>query len=589
MKHRPDSSSTLPRRFPDRGRATLAAALLWLTGVAAAHGVDPATKAATLPLQISWALVDSSCPTSSADSVACGAYGTFIFGSSAPPGCTVRASATETPEGYPVQTFPQQTLPQTPAQSPLGSGFGWLKSLTRPKADVRTPAEAGPESCDMSQIYGPPGGPDGKGAWNAMADFGATLHSDTVAASLVATSGIPVALYPLDDPALDDLLGETVGDGHVLAQVCGLLETVEGAGVTPPAVLNMSFGRLYKPATDPTAKPCNRNTVTCQIVKVLSRLRNRHGVTAVAAAGNHQVQQFPAVIKTVLAVGSLDLAAFTSSQESKSSWEMPPGPLALFAGSALCLDCTDRAGGAVAWSPPPGSSYAASSFAGALSAALLASDPGFDPLPLTWAPTWSPTLDCFQLTPDSKTPCNAAVDKIFAQILGVAGDSCWSSGLKTPYLTVQVPSQSVGSDPTATSPSYIQVATSQAPAPPPDICGACVDGGDNKAASLAPLGGERIVDLAGASALAPQLTLEALYLRVGNGDGGDDYYLLLDAATNPDELAQLEAGYYASLKLENFPDLPADEQASIVSLTCEGSQDPYWNSTPVSIIPEPTF
>ena len=553
--HRP--SADLGRRSapvePVASKPSLVASLgtaLFFVLVAA---VTPA-RSNPLPDEISWAVVDNSCPSPASRTIKCGSGGKLYVGDlSVVSGCRLRGSATETPRAYPSPATagvpsPPYSLP--PGDSPL--------KVAAPAANSR-PSRwpgVGAKTLDAPSI--------------AVIDW-SNSHGYTVATTAAYVSGLPARLYPVDDPDLQELLGEGVGDAHVLAQLCNVLQEVEVDGMAPPAVVNMSFGR-YSP-DDPVSRPCDNNAVSCLVVKALTRLAHEHGVFPVAAAGNYGDALFPGVITEVVAAGMLNLAAFVDQGLTRGISETPGGVNALVPGNGICMPFSNADDSEELMPLPPGTSYSAAVLSGwyAFTRQYVA-----EPVAAVWTPMWS-DQGCFQLVSDPTVPCNDAVTAIFAQIFGVATASCWGALLPAPHLTVSAPPDPESTDPLASLPSFDDWSSQHNLAPAPDTCVPCID--DDGQKLVAGQGANTLsVDIsASASPLsAAGQKLRSLYLRAG-----DDFYLLLDEAQPGavQKLSDLQNNVYNGLRVEDVT-LQPGEQASIVSVICQET-DCHFKSVPI--------
>lgn len=537
----------------------------WLGPPAAASGHDGIAKELPAPQEITWAFLDRTCQTTSGDVVACGDFGTFYLGSLASLGCAADASATETPTSYsrPRQD-PQATRETLPSTSGGTPPRGWGE-----KGWDRDKSAAPQMPCEGGSCFGPPGGGSGREPWMAILDWD-DQHGWGVGATVVHVAGLPVHLYALDDPALTEILGSTVGDAHVLAQLCAVAEAVDVEGVAPPLAVNLSFGRHSDPFSDATSRPCDPNSLSCQIVELVEHLRGR-GIAFVAAAGNHRELQFPAAVAGVAAAGALDLAAFAWSQIAENSWETPSEAAIRMPGNGLCIPFQGSSGEEL-WPAPPGTSYASALFAGWLAHSIVAGGP-LDPLVGEWWPSWSSAKGCWEIAPQADAPCNANANGLISRIFGLA-PGCWN-GPQTPALEVALPFSPVAGNPLSSLPSFDEWVRSHHPAPEPDPCVPCIDDDGSKALGLRDLR----FDVSASAGLDPDHDLKSLYFRLERS-----FYLLLDEARGDGAaLEALEAGDYAALRLTGVPaPLPA-EQSSLVYVVCDSSASCYWSSAPAFV------
>lgn len=209
--------------------------------------------------------------------------------------------------------------------------------------------------------------------WGAVIDWKG-WHGANVGVAIRQYSGTaePLVRFPLDEDEAVAHLGPEISDAHVLVQLCRVLDAVEFGGVPPPAVVNLSFGRLAREADRKDAASCSQDHLACQITITLKQLGEAVGLrgevpTIVAAAGNHGEWLFPALVATVLATGLPDPMASKQAGEIRETWETPPpteNRLALLPAGALCLSYAGHH-----WTAPSGSSFSTA----LLSAGLLAS------------------------------------------------------------------------------------------------------------------------------------------------------------------------------------------------------------------------
>ncbi|MEM1205891.1 MAG: S8/S53 family peptidase [Acidobacteriota bacterium] len=298
----------------------LAVALLLLLAAA------PASAAVT------WQYTDGACgvPTG-ANVMRCGGYGFFDFGGGPAAGAPVGRGPSCGGVVY-GQTENHRRLPASPV--PPASPTVWYP-------------------CDGGSCFSPPS----TEPWAAIIDWD-NGHGWTVGATMLQTSGggLRARLYPLDAPTQPVLQAlDGVGDAHVLHQLCELAEEMAYDGSNPPQVVNMSFGRLLPDSS----RMCDTQSLACEIRGVVDHLHDRYGIRFVAAAGNQGQLLFPAVLDSVMAVGSVDITYYHETSGIRGSATAPSGSQALFPAHGLVLE----EGGNV-WPAPAGASYASAFAAG---------------------------------------------------------------------------------------------------------------------------------------------------------------------------------------------------------------------------------
>lgn len=434
--------------------------------------------------------------------------------------------------------------------------------------------------------------------WVALVDWN-DWHGWSVGLAIQTVSQLPVQIYPLDDPGLA-VLGDEVSDAHVLAQMCQLTEDIEMGVVTPPLVLNMSFGRLPESADLLSANTCEESTektLSCQIRRVVDHLADAFGVVAVAAAGHHKEELFPATYERVLAAGTLDLTVFHQSGAGDSAWEAPGSFGGLFPAYGLCL-VDDETAPSFAWSVPAGSSYASALFAGWLAGTMVretVADPFSGAL-------WLPHRICSYtvLGGGNEATCSYVLQHgnwqyssvnpqpLLDRLRGIGPQHCAG---KVRALQLGGPTYAVAEVPDLVlPPSYVeavyQAPAQIGPAPEPDPCVPCMgskagggsglllDLGWGRARRAQAESGDLVLDLSESFALAPGITVKEVYLRIG-----DSFFLIpLDSQT----LVDFAAGDLEELVLENVFEEVKSEQSSLVYILLLENEE-FWSSTPILI------
>ncbi|MCH9650408.1 MAG: S8 family serine peptidase [Deltaproteobacteria bacterium] len=552
---------------------------------------------------LEWILVDSTCtPPSEAFQLACGSFGTFAFGPGVRTACEDATGNLEVPNVYPrpgVLVEADEQSPTTETEIPLSANQGGLhQTSAQSREDDLVP-------CADGSCLSPPGGPNGDQPWIPIIDWG-DWHGWTTAWTVHRLSRLPVHLFSLDDSTVTQALGAGVGDAHVLAALCGVLEAVEGPNSVPqPPLVNMSFGRLPEASEADGGDICDEEQLTCQLRRVLDHLERDQSLP-VASAGNHGQTLFPASYESVLSVGSLDLAAFGKTGEAVPSWESPPEVDALLPSSGLCLKNSTEP--AELWPAPAGSSYSSALLSGWLAPILLEGRITY-PLERLWAPKWSEAAACYQLGDDDLQACNQEANLVLGRIMGKVPNTCWTQELQEPSLIVQdVGEPIVGIPPQLKSlDQWIlagQASTGHHPAPQSQFCVPCVTSSGDYSIGSGP--GEALSNIASpASNNSPvnhnSLVLDLSASAVGPGTGYSLYALLLRVdellypllARGREPLGQLEhlaTGGYESLVLPLSLGLfREDRQSSLVYAFClEGGSieqasldECYWTSTPI--------
>ena len=547
---------------------------------------------------LEWALLPLGCPPPATGfRVPCGDYGLLVFQPSTPLACIPRASGREVPKVYPVPARISEQIEQLPVAAPLGFG--------NTVAAVQAPDPLVP--CVEGGCLTPPGGYSGSEDWAAVVDWN-DWHGWTTGWTVSHVSGLPVHLVALDDPQLKTALGENIGDGHVLASLCGIAEIVDRTVAAPPRVVSMSFGRLAG-ATDPVngsvpcapggrlGPCCADGELSCQVTRLLEHLVRSEEVALVASAGNHQEILFPASVDAVLEAGSMDLSAFRSAGRVEPAWETPPEATALTPGYGICLEYPPGEGSGSLWPAPAGSSYASAIFSGWLADTLVKGAP-YPARAVSWAPVWSQEKSCHVLSAEPGRSCNQNANLILARILGREVANCWAFQVRDPHLTIQGP---VAAEPPVEGLLSLDawVDNGHNPAPMAEICVPCVTSGDGtgwltyegdtgleaftgSVRTRPGPAGDLVVDLsASATMTGPEYAFQAIYLR-----SRENYYPLLHRANGEAAaLASIAAGETQSLLLQSFSyALSPDSQSSLIYYICEeggGADDCFWTSTPI--------
>ncbi len=360
--------------------------------------------------------------------------------------------------------------------------------------------------------------PNTEEPWIAVMDWN-SWHGWSTGWAAGWLSELPVQLYALNGPDLHSFLSPAVGDAHVLVRLCEIAEGIDQRAISPPTVLNMSFGRLFD--SDAIDGSCDQEELSCQVGQVIDHLAEA-GVVPVAAAGNHGSPQFPASYETVLSAGTLDLARFGTSFEVAGSWESPIGPHVFLPGYGVCLTYRDPEGFQQLWPAPPGSSYSSALLAGWLGD-ILSTKNIEQPLEIDWEIAWSSSDDCFLLSPDVPQRCNLQVQSVLEGIFS-QGEGCWSGSIEEPSLTVTAAGASPERDVLDNIPSFDEwVNNHHRPDPSSDPCVPCATGGAEQA-SFGELGsnkngnrqeGDMVLNLSSSSPLRPNFYYDTLYLRTG--------------------------------------------------------------------------
>jgi len=500
----------------------LALALAFIIATAAAADID-------------WALTEATCIPNGdeVEILSCGAYGKFVlFDREAPEGCDTKGSGSDDPHSYP----PPFEMEQAPSQTPIDPWPVPAPPLTPPPSNR---LQRGSDSRAGAS----------RESWIALLDF-LGLHSLSAQWLAEETGGrLTADLFYLDSPQLISVLGPEIGDFHLLASLCAVLDEVDIKKRLRPEVLNMSLGRSIGPGENVDSGNCDADTLLCQMSKVIGTLRER-GTRVVAAAGNHREPLLPGALHNVAAVGALDVTHFLHTGAVKPSWETPDGVEALFPANGLCLRGGVPAAG--------GSSFASAIFAGWLAEARLLL-PVLDPLDgESWSPQWSEGDGCFVLNSGTSpvTRCNAGFDGILADLTAPSSENCWLTEGATETLVGGPPPPA---EPQPAWPSFDEWIAVNHPTPESDPCIPCIDGG---ILFFGPTD-DLLINLSRTTA-SPHY-LHQLYLRVGS----DFYPMGLGASA-----AEVATGAIDYILLPGWQTLiDPNSSASVISIRSENAED----------------
>ena len=272
--------------------------------------------------ELEWRLFTPDCDVGAARPLKCGRHGQYVF--------LGRGRSKE-----PIAHGPQCQL--------LGQGVAVPSSLALAgqQAGLWQPCEGG--SC-----FEPDGVvPDGQ--YTAVIDWN-DQHGQTVAAMIQdVAGGMPIKLYDIETTNQDLINAQPeIGDAHILAKVC---EVAEDADTNPATAINLSLGRGGAGAVGCGSEP----NLACEVKDVIQTLQAEHSMMVLASAGNHGDLLFPASVKGVFSVGSLDLSDFGPTGGGSPELNSPSQANGQFPGYGLFLE--EPAGERV-WAAPPGSSYA---------------------------------------------------------------------------------------------------------------------------------------------------------------------------------------------------------------------------------------
>ena len=495
----------------------------------------------------------------------CGGYGVFQMASVSPPPdstCLQTAGGVEAPGLYAAPG----PMPIFPAPAPSIRDIAFLLKgnfiSSRPTVSELDRVATSVTGATAAQAHPIDPVPT---PWVSVIDF-LGPHGDSVTwlADEVSGAAQPAVLSALDDPDLAPL-GNEIGDFHVIANVCGVIDATDPDDTPRPTLVNMSFGRGVRAGDNASAASCDPNRAACQVARTIEYLADR-GTRFVAGAGNHDEVLFPAMLDDVFAVGMLDVGTLLTYQQAIPAWETGAGVDGVLPGNGLCLNDDED------WAAPAGASYAAAILSGWFSKL---SQQGL-PTPSRgeqWKPIYSPEQDCFSLGNSSSTysGCNNALEQLLDGLKGANEGACWALNQDP---SVQVP---VGArlDAPPTTISYDDWTTLVHPTPESDPCVPCgVDLGFRAAASWN-------IDMSGTEGLESGFKIDEVLLR-----SDDDYYAVPLA---PGDLQAMAAGQIAYLKLDGVP-VPGPPAAS-TSLwfrlrppgvtVCLADDDCFWTSTPI--------
>ncbi|HET9300475.1 MAG TPA: hypothetical protein VFO11_11050 [Candidatus Polarisedimenticolaceae bacterium] len=412
--------------------------------------------------------------------------------------------------------------------------------------------------------------------WISVLDFN-NRHGDgtTWVVDQVAGPDVSAKLVPLDRPGFAAVLGDEVGDFHVLAAVCAVAEEVRVGNVPMPRAVNMSFGRHAHSEDPGSAAACPAppalQTAACEIARAVAQL-TQQGTWFVSAAGNHGAPLFPGSLQEVISAGMLDLTRFFDDGSTAPAWETPPNADALIPGNALCMGSS---------AAPAGSSYSSAVLAGWIARLVKYGNPlltqgGGS----TWVPVYnsSPTKQCWTLgkallnqspaPPPTASPyCNATITEMLDALSGTSAP-CWNAAT-APMATVAAvlhgdPRQGV--DPLD---GHFVLGTH--PTPESDPCVPC--SGHMVASDLH-------IDLSQSEPLPSWMALDEVGVRV---DG-----TFLKLGLSPDDLTKMTTGDLAVLEVTDMEtwvssavSLSVWYRMRPVEESCEVEENCFWSSTPL--------
>ena len=405
--------------------------------------------------------------------------------------------------------------------------------------------------------------------WIPVLDFD-NGHGDstTWVVDQVAGPDVSAKLVPLDRPGWA-VLGDDVGDFHVLAAVCAVAEAVLHGNVAMPRAVNMSFGR-HKHSEDPDSaadcpSPPALQTAACEIARAVAQL-TQQGTRFVSAAGNHGAPLFPGSLDEVISAGMLDLTRFFDDGRTVPAWETPPDADALIPGNALCLG---------SWAAPAGSSYSSAMLAGWIARLVKTQSPLLTQVG-TWVPVYnsSPSKQCWTLgkAPTASAYCNATITSMFNALSGRSAP-CWNAETE-PRVTVQglTPSSPMED----IDPQDAHVFFAAHPTPESDPCVPC--------SGYVQINGPTTdlrIDVSQSQPLPQDVHLDEVALRI------DDQYIALDLI--PSDRLKMEEGDLAELVVPGVG--PLVEPDVSISLwyrmfeagnnACADRESCFWSSTPV--------
>ncbi len=534
---------------------------------------------------ISWARYSKPCKPAAQQAslvVPAGDYGVFYFGSSPFTACPQKlvAGCTEEPPIYP-----------PPGPAPMDSMLAC------------DPATSG---CNKKFA-------DMNGSWVTVVDWD-NWHGKSVDALIRASTDptIQTMLLPLEDhfPQYKD----TITDADVLIHLAELVEAVDRQGTPRPLVVNMSFGRLHEPHDALNSKcdetVCGDGSLSCQLARILKYVtratpNDKPSTVVVASRGNDVLELGPGEYDEVLSVGITDLTELAADGTVVPAWESPPKSAALMPGGGFCLGLDPIGGppGSFDNPMPTGSSYSSAIFAGMIAEQLLRDPYNVKPH-LDGNPLWTPRSPC----PDNGCPFflnhngkdfpilsgrgNALIMDIVTGNLSNCGLPAYPTELLAdlvaagaePYVYPTLPELTVGTHrPTPETNGCVP-------------CGGCCQvfplsapadkeadpGGKSRKSSRAPITIRLTIDMHSAWYLDQELTLQEVYLRVGQE--------LRLAVLSQSQRDMIAAGQVNKLKLKGiFYALDMNAQPSLIFVVSH-NDDPdqwFWKSTPVYLEPSP--
>lgn len=549
--------------------AGLVVLIAWLGFFAQAPERPLAAQAASSPTPLDWTLFSRHCaPPPDSLTLDCGGYGIFYLGYVSG-SCAADASGTDVPRIY-----------SKPGADPRLQEADPVPVSTLPRKNVPVPPEGPGMPCEEGSCFVPVTATQNGQPWIAELDWN-DWHGWSVGATLTSVSGLPVVLYPLDDPGLQTLLGPGVSDGHVLAQLCAVAADIDSIGGDVPVAINLSFGRYFESTEDPrNGTQCDADTLTCQIGKVLRHLDQR-GIALIAAAGNYRQLEFPAILDEVLAAGALDMAAFTWQSALVASWESPRSSRALVPGYGICLPYTNAEGAEALWPAPAGSSYASALFTSWAAEVLLA-HPTQHPTSIDWTLSWQEAASCYTLSDLPPATCNPVANEILERLLSYEVETCWHASIPGEALVILAPQSPLIAAEIPMLPSLAEwISPKHNPAPAPNPCVPCVSEGLSIKALAAAPGQDLVLDVSSSSPVMDGFFFAQLLLRIG-----ESYYLLLDRDRDSEGilLDQLQDAEFSSLVIQGLSSVfSRAEQPSLVYTLCESPDDCFWTSVPILI------
>lgn len=409
------------------------------------------------------------------------------------------------------------------------------------------------------------------GSWVAQIDWD-NGHGLTVAETLNRVSGLPVHLFALDAPTRLPMLGDSVGDAHVLMQLCAIAELSKSA--EPPVVVNLSFGRFWAKSSWATTTPSLEGEIRDLIANLSTQTH------FVAAAGNDGQMLFPAVIPEVLSVGALDLAAFRRGGVSPSRIS-PENSEALFPGYGLLLE-----EGTSAFPLAPGTSYA-SALASGWIAALVPEDRDliFEANGELLAPTWGEGEQLYALLLGSQkleSSANRAASRLI-EIAARPATDAWAKlkVLGGPGISQQILEEVDGLPETTWTEVLGQ---DNSPAPDSYPCVPCADAPDPWGGGGGLQTNALVLDLGAAQGFGQEgIVLQGLYLQSG------DRVLRLTDSVNPWVLQNIAQGDVRQLELQNLPEYLHEHELLLVWVLALGHDSSNWQSfvrkTPITRVP----